>query len=453
MKFIKIKSLAVKIWITYAIIILIVLSSSSIIYLCVFRNLEEKDKIESLSLAHDILLRDSNSNNTDNSFNKMKNLQGSKHFILDISINNEIYVNDIRQKEDNYHEPNEDSLRGWMAKFIQDDDIYEKQFKSSYDNYKVIFIISSIKSTSIGKSYLISYIKDNNDNDLENIMIGIVIFFIILGIILAKIVANVISKPVKELEAFTREIANKNWSEPIKVSSKDEIGNLAAAMNEMQRELKKANEEEKIFFQSISHGLKTPVMVIMSHAEAIIDGIYVESVESTAEIIKNEAVNLEKKINQILYLNTLDYVLKNNNKNAEINLCKLLLSTIKRFKLINSKIIWKIEADETFIYGNLEKIEVVFENILDNQLRYAKETIKVSLKPKDIYAEIEIYNDGSKINENHIEHIFDNMYKDKTGNFGIGLAVCKKIIEFYQGEIFAINRELGVSFIIKLPYE
>ena len=50
-----------------------------------------------------------------------------------------------------------------------------------------------------------------------------------------------------------------------------------------------------------------------------------------------------------------------------------------------------------------------------------------------------------------MEHIFDNLYKDKTGNFGIGLAICKKIIDFYKGEIVAINKEIGVSFMIKLP--
>lgn len=80
-------------------------------------------------------------------------------------------------------------------------------------------------------------------------------------------------------------------------------------MNMMQRELKRADEEEKMFLQSISHDLKTPIMVIMSHAAAIIDGVYVESVEKSAEIIKDEALNLEKKVKQMLYLNTLDYVL------------------------------------------------------------------------------------------------------------------------------------------------
>jgi len=70
-------------------------------------------------------------------------------------------------------------------------------------------------------------------------------------------VANRISKPLKGLEDFTIKIVQKNWKEPIKVTSEDEIGRLAQSMNLMQQELRQADEEGKKFLQSISHDLKT----------------------------------------------------------------------------------------------------------------------------------------------------------------------------------------------------
>lgn len=153
-------------------------------------------------------------------------------------------------------------------------------------------------------------------------------------------------------------------------------------MNRMQKELKRADEEEKTFLQSISHDLKTPVMVIMSHAEAIIDGVYIDSIEKTAEIIKDEATRLEKKINQMLYLNTLDYLLENSGKNTYINLHDLLLRIISRFEVINSKIEWNLDLDDVTIMGDVDKIQVCIENILDNAQRYAEEKICISLKKK-----------------------------------------------------------------------
>jgi two-component system, OmpR family, sensor histidine kinase CssS len=73
------------------------------------------------------------------------------------------------------------------------------------------------------------------------------------------------------------------------------------------------------------------------------------------------------------------------------------------------------------------------------------------LKKEGSFALLEIYNDGPNIDNKHLGHIFDNLYKDKTGNFGLGLAISKKIIDFYKGELKVINRDKGVSFIIKYP--
>lgn len=451
MKLFKFKSLAIRIWITFASIILIIICSSSILYIDVLKNYAEKSKINELKIAHDVLLSSNNFNNPVNKLDQTKNLKDSKHFILNISNDNKMYISDIKEKRGGHHEIDEYDMRVWMASFIKEDELYEKQFTASYQKKQVVFIVSSIKSDSTGKTYLISYMKDIEENGLVYMVIGIGIAFIVLGFLIAKIVANSISRPIKELEAFTERIAHKNWNEPIKINSEDEFGRLANSMNKMQKALKRADEEEKLFLQSISHDLKTPVMVIMSHAEAIIDGVYIDSVENNAEIIKKEAVNLQKRIKQLIYLNTLDYILQNNNENTDINLHELLLSTINRFKAVNGKIVWEIESSEAFIHGNREKIEIVLENILDNQLRYVKEKICISLTEKNGHIILEIYNDGPSIDEKHIEHIFDNLYKDKTGNFGLGLAICKKIIDFYKGEISAVNREIGVSFIVKLP--
>ncbi len=212
-----------------------------------------------------------------------------------------------------------------------------------------------------------------------------------------------------------------------------------------------AEKNEKMFLQSISHDLKTPVMVIMSHAQAIIDGIYIDSVEKTAQIIKTESESLDKKIKQMLYLNTLDYVLENNIENENIKLQEVINNMVDRFEMINSNINWELNINSGDVFGNKEKIKVSIENVLDNALRYAKEKIRVTLKAKDGVAVIEIYNDGNNIENKNIARIFDNLYKDKTGNFGLGLAISKKLIDYYHGEIKAINREKGVSFIIKYP--
>lgn len=459
MKKLRFKSLTMRIWTTFTAIILIIICSISFLYLVAFKRISENSKIQDLKVAHDVLLK-SNNFNEQNRFDELKNLKGSDHFIVKIDSEGKYNIIDIGKRKENLppiekdKNPvkfNNDEVKRWMSGFIIGNNINEKQLKESYNNNNFIFIISSVKSDGPEKTYLISYIPDIQDNTLLYTVMIIGVVFIAIGFLTAKVVANYISKPLKELEDYTVQIAHKDWKKPIEIKSDDEIGRLVEAMNRMQKELKKTDEEEKMFLQSISHDLKTPVMVIMSHAEAIIDGIYIESVEKTAEIIKDEAVSLEKKIKQLLYLNTLAYSLENNSENTEFALYDLLCSIINRFELVNSKIQWNIGLDEVLIKGNAEKIQVAIENILDNGLRYAESKISVNLKKKDSFAILEIYNDGPNINPNNIDRIFENLYKDKTGNFGLGLAISKKIIDFYNGEIKAVNRDKGVSFIIKYP--
>ncbi|MFL0198468.1 ATP-binding protein [Clostridium sp. WILCCON 0269] len=478
MKILKINSLMIRIWMTFTGMILIIICCISFLYVVAFRSFDESAKIQDMKVAHDMLVKSSNFQNPLR-FDKLKNLRSIENLIVNINggktqitdINNPIrQLPNQPQNNTETHKPlppkNDGKInrfpppgnsektneRNWIISFIKYVGKDEMQFREYYNNIKFFFIISPVKSTTnAGKSYVITYMPYFLDNSILYKIIIIGIVFITISFFTAKFVAGYISKPLKELENYTKRIANKHWGEPIKVKSNDEIGSLANSMNVMQKKLKYAEENEKLFLQSISHDLKTPVMVIMSHAEAIIDGIYIDSIEKTAEIIKNEAINLEKKVKQILYLNTLEYMLENSTESENMNLQDILNDIVHRFEAFNSSIKWELNISKSIIWGNKEKVTICIENILDNALRYAKTTIKITLKKENKFAVIEIYNDGNAIESENIERIFDSMYKGKKGNFGLGLAISKKVIDFYNGYINAVNRENGVSFIIKYP--
>ncbi|MCB2352484.1 HAMP domain-containing histidine kinase [Clostridium estertheticum] len=456
----KFKSLTMKIWTTFTAIILIIIFSISIFYLVAFRTITEKGITQDLRLSHDILLTTNNYTKPNRS-DEQRNLRDSDYYIVTVNKNKKAEIINVNKAHGmppdspgnvkSSFRLNENNIKLWMAGYITPGTLYEKKVKESYNNTKFIFFISSIKYGTSGTSYLISYVPEKQDSDLLYMVLGIGVLFIAIGFLCSKLVANYISKPLKELENYTIRISHKDWEEPINVKNEDEIGRLANSMNMMQKELKRGDEEEKLFLQSISHDLKTPIMVIMSHAEAIIDGVYVESVEQNAQIIRDEALRLEKKVKQMLYLNTLDYVLENNFENIEINMHRLLYHITNRFEVVNSNIQWDLNIGEAIITGNADKVQVSIENILDNSLRYAKGKICVTLKKEGNFVVVEIYNDGPNIPEEHLCHIFDNFYKDKTGKFGLGLAICKKIINYYNGEIEVTNRDVGVSFSIRYP--
>lgn len=472
----KFHSLTMRIWTTFTAIILLIILGISFIYLVIFRRINNEAKMNDLKVAHDMIVESDNIYEP-NRLNELHNLMQSRHFIVQkddettniVPIQNKMLLPDkgIEDKalykgsiRDNFFQDKgihydmpfskDRSLQQWMSSFADSKNLNDTEYQQKYNGKKYNFVISYVKDDKGRSIYLISYNPELNDNRLIYYEIVIGLIFIIIGFITSKIVASSIAKPLKKLEDYTVKIAKKEWGTPIEISSKDEIGRLAESMNKMQIELKRADEEEKMFLQSISHDLKTPVMVIMSHAEAIMDGIYIDSVEKTAEIIKNEAVSLDKKIRQMLYLNTLDYVMQNDEDDTDINLKYLITHIVSRLELINSSISWELDLDDVIVHGNMERFQVAIENIIENGLRYASDTIRISAHMNDDNAEIQIYNDGPNIDEDHINDIFDNQYKDKSGNFGLGLAISKKVINFYRGIVYAQNEDVGVTFVIKI---
>lgn len=483
MKKLKFSSLTMRIWTTFTAIILIIILSISVIYIVAYRKIDEQSKMQDLKVAHYIMLNNK-TYELSNRFEEMRNLKGVSYFIAEFDAGNNLTIiskgkeTQVPVEQGATLPPPMTNVGGmdvktWMSSYIKSASLDGEQYKATFNNMEFIFIVSSIPeyngttasaSSSSGTTaaatsaasagtryYLVTYVPINHDDTTLVLIFAIGLVFIGIGFLTSKLVANRISKPLKELEEFTVRIAHKDWKKPIEVKSEDEIGRLASSMNFMQDELKRADSEEKMFLQSISHDLKTPVMVIMSHADAIVDGVYIDSIERNAEIIRDEAVRLEKKINHLLYLNTLNYVLDNDANVVKVNLKELLAHIISRFEAVNSSVRWEAQLENLSTFGNTDKIQVSIENIIDNGLRYADSRMKVSLKKKGGFAVIEVYNDGPHIKEEHIGRIFDNFYKDKTGNFGLGLAISKKIVDFYKGEISAVNREKGVSFIIKYP--
>lgn len=98
---------------------------------------------------------------------------------------------------------------------------------------------------------------------------------LIANLFAAKLAARRITEPLERLAGNLERIKGKNWSEPVlQVARRDEIGTLVNTLSQIQRNVVELNEDEEFFYQSVSHGLKTPIMVIQNCCAAYQDGIY-----------------------------------------------------------------------------------------------------------------------------------------------------------------------------------
>lgn len=269
--------------------------------------------------------------------------------------------------------------------------------------------------------------------------------------------AKRLSHPLVQMEREVRRIAGRDLDHPIRIARGDEIGRLAESIEQMRVQLKEQNELQKSFLQHVSHELKTPVMIIRSFAQSIQDGIYPKGdLASSVAVIAGEGERLEKKVRDLLYLTKLDYLGKVSVKMEEVRIDALIQDVVDRFFPRRKELRWTIDLPALFYRGEREQLLVMFENLIENQIRYAKEQIFVTVKYVEGGAqgkglEVVIGNDGPPIPEEERAGLFLPFRKGDKGEFGLGLAIVKRVLDLHGGTIGVENRGEGVFFHLFLP--
>lgn len=301
----------------------------------------------------------------------------------------------------------------------------------------MVFIASTEVEPLISLSFIIAFI-----------------ITLIISFIVTKIISNKIVKPIYDLEIFAENIANHKWDVTPPASNTSEIQELSDSLDHMREVLKTRDDREREFLQSSSHSLKTPVMVIKGYAQAMIDGLLVNSPESPAEIIRREAENLERRVSQLLKLYTYAHALENEGKKDSVRIDRLINSLIRRFQIIKPNLQWNVNITPMEVVGNSEALLTAFENLIENQIRYAKSVISISIKKETISSIssiiIKLANDGPHFNQEDPMCLFDRYKKDEFGQWGLGLAIVRQIVEAHNGNVIAQNTDEGVEFIVML---
>ena len=165
---------------------------------------------------------------------------------------------------------------------------------------QVIGILVPMPMPFQGQPREVEFIERINLYLLYGALVGMVIA-LLLGIILSR----TLTRPIRELTRATHAVSEGDLSQQVPVRSKDELGELARAFNKMSTELSRSVNARKQMTADIAHELRTPLSLILGHAEAVHDGVLPPSTENF-EIIREEATRLEHLINDLRILSLAD---------------------------------------------------------------------------------------------------------------------------------------------------
>lgn len=323
----------------------------------------------------------------------------------------------------------------------------QNRYSTETDDDKLYYAI-----TKNDNFLVISYMYETfglqvRDTLLSTIINSTVFVVFSLFILLLLWVATIIT-PLRQIRLYIERLKVGKKAE-LRVTRKDEIGELANALVALSEELEYQEQMKTELIHNISHDLKTPIATIKSYGESIKDGIYpYETLEKSVDVIIEHAERLEKKVHSLLLLNRLSFgdsemVVDISDVNMEEVISQVCLS----IKVIKPNIEFIVDVKPAIFKGNFENWRITIENIVDNALRYAKSKIWITLKEDELVIE----NDGSHINEDRLRSIFKAYEKGTDGNFGLGLSIAYKVATNSGYFIEAINTERGVAFKISKP--
>jgi len=275
---------------------------------------------------------------------------------------------------------------------------------------------------------------------------------------LAAVVAFFLSRhllaPVEKLTAGTQALMSRRFDTRIEVKTKDELGQLAVDFNAMAQTLERYEQMRHQWISDIAHELRTPLSILRGEIEALQDGVR-EINRDTLDSLSVEARHLSKIVDDLHELSMADTEALSMKK-VPIDPAAILGETLGRFtqSLTESHIAIENNLENQSpitIIGDADRLRQLFSNLVENVLRYADApgVLKIGQARTANRLILSFEDSGPGVPEEALGHLFDRLYRvDRSrvrthGGSGLGLSICKSLVNALGGEIRAANGNLG----------
>ena len=294
---------------------------------------------------------------------------------------------------------------------------------------------------------------------------------VVIALFVAYFVSRSITFPIRQMIQTARQIAKGDFGRRVRIKSKGELGELAESLNTMADELQQKMENLKRldrvrtdFVANVSHELKTPLTLIKGYIETLEDRAMDDKKAATKfiSIIKEHSGRLGYMIDDLLSLSELELSRDCVNR-TELDLKEVVDEISLGFgcalAVKKQSLTVRTQGDDFSIQADRNKIEQVFANLIDNAIKYTKESgrIEISLCEQEQAVCVAVQDNGIGIPKEHRDRVFERFYRvDKArsrelGGTGLGLSIVKHIVLAHNGKI-AIESELNKGTTVSVTF-
>jgi two-component system OmpR family sensor kinase len=282
---------------------------------------------------------------------------------------------------------------------------------------------------------------------------------LVIALIAGYLVARALSQRVGRLEQAARKVAAGDFSNPIRADSDDELGQLAAAFDDMQNQLARLDRARKQFIASASHELRTPIFSLGGFLELLADeDLDEETRRQFLDQLRGQVDRMRKLATELLDLSRLEAgALELRPEPTDVGqLAREVAGEFTPAAHRHDSVVRLELADEPIeLDCDPERLAQVLRILLDNALVHTPSGtgVRVSAARRNGHVRLEVSDRGLGIKRQNMPHIFEPFFtsNEEAQGAGLGLAIARELAERMQGRLTVRSAPGSTTFSLVLP--
>ena len=277
---------------------------------------------------------------------------------------------------------------------------------------------------------------------------------VLLAAAIAWWIARGLLGPVQRVARATHQLAAGDYATRVTVDSHDEVGHLATDFNRLAHTLQRNEQMRREFIADVSHELRTPLGVLHGELEAMEDGVRALNAEAVKSL-QAEVGTLNKLVSDLYDLSLADIgALTYRKTDVDLNDLLQLTTGVFRERLATAGVALdlRLPAPPAIVFADERRLQQLFNNLLENSCRYtdAGGALRIEVRadaPTEVV--IDVMDSAPGVDPANLPRLFDRFYRTEasrsraSGGAGLGLAICRSIVEAHGGRIDALPSPMG----------
>jgi signal transduction histidine kinase len=266
----------------------------------------------------------------------------------------------------------------------------------------------------------------------------------------SQVLAHGMTSPLREMTAGARAMARGDYSRRVRATSRDEVGELARAFNQMAADLATADRQRRELIANVSHELRTPITALQGVLENLVDGIAAPDPAALRTAL-SQSQRLGRLVAELLDLSRLEAGAVRLDR-VPVDVAELLAAVVREAEVAAAGAGRRVRFDVRTpvrtgpVLADPDRLHQVFANLLDNASRHSPPggTVVVTASPAADRVRFDVTDEGDGIAPDQRARVFERFTRGdpagtRDGGTGLGLAIARWAVELHGGTIAVLD--------------